>query len=328
MPRTPAKTSLENRLAALNALALVEEVAQRESALREALRGMSNFVAARAAHLAGQWGCKSLIPNMTKAFERFLENPVKTDKGCVAKLAIAEALNALDYDSEEVFLQGIRHFQLEPAYGAPDDTAEILRGECAAGLVRIGYPDVLPELADLLLDKSAAARLAAARAVGGVGGEAAEMMLRLKAIAGDSEAQVTGECFAILMEIAPERSLSFVARYLDGVDDLLANQAALALGESRIPAAFDILRARWDRSVATEERRELLLPLALHRSEEAFRFLIEVIKDAHQSLACAALESIGYCASDDARHNAVRQAVETRDEESIRTAYAKAFPAA
>lgn len=326
MPRLPAKRSLEDQFAALDALADVQDTAQRESALREALRGKSSLVAARAARLAGQWELKGLIPDMIAAFPRFLENPVKTDKGCSAKLAIAEALNALDYDGEEVFLPGIHHTQLEPAYGPPEDTADILRGQCAMGLVRIGYPDALPELADLLFDKAPAARQAAVRAVGGVGGVAAEMMLRMKAILGDSETQITGECFTSLMEIAPERSLKFVSRYLDGMDAWLANQAALALGESKIPAAFDILRACWDRSPATAERKELLLPLALHRSEEAFRFLIEVIESAHSSLACAALEAIKYCASDDARRHAVRQAVETRDEESIRQAYAKAFP--
>ncbi|HBF33029.1 TPA: hypothetical protein DDW35_00560 [Candidatus Sumerlaeota bacterium] len=323
MPCPPAKITLEDQFAALDALSEVEDVAQRESALRGALRGKSNFVVARAARLTGQWEFKKMIPDMVAAFERFMKNPVKTDKGCAAKLAIVEALNALDYDSEEVFLQGIRHFQLEPAYGAPEDTADILRGKCAFGLVRIGYPHVLPELADLLLDKASATRQAAVRAVGGVGGEAAEMLLRMKAIAGDSEPQITGECFTVLMEIAPERSLDFVARYLESEDAWLANQAALTLGESKIPAAFEILRALWEKHATTEQRGELLLPLALHRSEEAFQFLLHVIEEAHQSLACSALENIKYCASDDARRDAVRKAVEERDEKAVHAAYTK-----
>ena len=45
------------------------------------------------------------------------------------------------------------------------DTAAELRGVCALGLVRMGYRDVLVELADLLMDPEAQARMMAARSL-------------------------------------------------------------------------------------------------------------------------------------------------------------------
>jgi HEAT repeat protein len=321
----PHKNHFETQLAALDALKQETDATLRESRLRLALHDKSNFVVARAARMAGEWECKRLIPDMIAAFDRFLKNPIKTDKGCAAKQAIAEALLELDYDGEEVYLPGIRHIQLEPAYGPPEDTAELLRGKCAMGLVRIGYPNALVELTDLLVDKTPNARLAAVRAVGGVGGETAEMLLRLKALNGDSEPQIIGECFAVLLEIAPERSLDFVARYLELDDPWLANQAALILGESKIPLAFDILKRQWEASATTEQRRELLLPLALHRSDAAFHFLLRVIEEAHHSLACSALEHIQYGLSDDARRQALQRAVDTRNEETVTRQYQELF---
>jgi HEAT repeat protein len=321
MPRTPGKPSLEEQLARLDVLSDTDDIAIRVDALREALHGKSNFVVARAARLAGQWECAALVPDLVTAFERFLKDPVKTDKGCAAKLACVEALDALDSGCDAVFLKGVRHVQMEPAWGPPEDTADILRSKSIFALVHSAYPDALPVAVDLLVDPSATVRQAAVRAIGGVGGEAAEMLLRMKIVTGDSEAQVTGECFAVLMEIAPEHSLDFVARYLDAEDEWLGNQAALTLGESKHPGVFEILTACWDRRGTLEERRELLLPFALLRCDAAFGFLAQVVRDSHADLACAALECIRYCVGNDEQREAVKQIVEERDEKPVRFAY-------
>ena len=58
-------------------------------------------------------------------FHRFMENPVKTDPGCSAKVELVTALHDLDCAREEVFLQGLRHVQKEPGWGPPVDTAAV-----------------------------------------------------------------------------------------------------------------------------------------------------------------------------------------------------------
>ena len=48
-----------------------------------------------------------------------------------AKTAIVQCLSRLELGSPEVFLRGLHHVQMEPAYGGPVDTAVELRSESA-----------------------------------------------------------------------------------------------------------------------------------------------------------------------------------------------------
>lgn len=66
----------------------------------------------------------------------------------------------------------------------------------------------------------------------------AELLLRSKARAGDERPAIIGECFSALMSVEPEGSLDFVAQWLAKPDGALRELAALALGESRVPAAL------------------------------------------------------------------------------------------
>ena len=123
-----------------------------------------NLLAAKAAALAGEFGRVDLAPQLAAAFSRFIADAARSDKGCRALKAIAKALFDLGAPPEagEVFLAGIRHVQKEGGFGPPEDVAAELRGICALGLVKIGYPDVLVELADLLTDAEPEARAGAA----------------------------------------------------------------------------------------------------------------------------------------------------------------------
>src|SRR6266849_228348 len=103
--------SLEDKLAKLRALRSAPASAQLLQELRTALADTSNFVVAEAAELAAKAHLVDLAPALIAAFDRFLENPLKRDKLCKAKTAIAEALNQLDYPEEEVFWRGARYIQ-------------------------------------------------------------------------------------------------------------------------------------------------------------------------------------------------------------------------
>lgn len=132
--------------------------------LRQVLKGKQGIAIAQASRIIRKAELHTLFPDLVAAFERCLIKPEATDPGCLAKTAIAEALYHLHYGEEALFLTGIRHVQMEAVWGGKDDTAPALRSVCALGLVRMNYQYVLSELADLLADPKAEARIGAARA--------------------------------------------------------------------------------------------------------------------------------------------------------------------
>jgi HEAT repeat protein len=273
--------------------------------LREALGDKSNFVAAEAAEIAGERGLTDLVPKMAATFRRFLEDPAETDRTCRGKIAIVETLHKLDADEEEVYRTAIRHVQPEPRWGGSDDTAAPLRAVAAFALVRINPRDLMVLLADLLADPEKMARSAAAKALGASGALAAVPLLRFKACVGDPEPEVVVECLTGLLNADPEGSLPLVGEFLDA-DEEVAEGVALALGESRRPAAFEVLKAHWPRARINESLgRVVLLAMAITRQPAAMDFLCGVLVDASEPTAAAALSALAIH-----RHNpAVRDRV-------------------
>lgn len=278
---------------------------------------------ARAAKIAGECEVGAVVPEMLAAFDRFF---AEADAGCGAKAAIAEALYRLGHDDPAPFLRGIRRVQMEPVFGGRVDTAVDLRGACALGLARLGYRDALLELADLLADPEAPARIAAARAIAYRGGADGAPLLRLKALAGDEEPAVVSECLGALLRISPP-SVGFVAGFLRGRGPELAEAAALALGESRLAGAFDALRD-WSQDVAgTASERAAFLALASLRREEALEHLLRVVREASPRSAKEAVEALGLYRGDASLQARVAAAVSGRGEASLDAAVEKAFGA-
>src|SRR5689334_15513984 len=81
------------------------------------LSSKAHLIVSKAADLAREKQVKSLQPHLVEAFDRFMERPTETDKGCEAKQAIANALYEMGCDAADLFLTGIRHRQLEGSYG-------------------------------------------------------------------------------------------------------------------------------------------------------------------------------------------------------------------
>ena len=142
-------------------------------------------------------------------------------------------------------------------------------------------------------DADAGARIGAVRAIACGNPREAELLLRAKALAGDVEPQVLGECFTGLLGVEPEESLDFVAAYLTHDDEALRELAALALGESRIDGALQPLKQAWSGVLLGDEfRRALLRAAAAHRSEAAFDWLLEIVGEARVPVAREAIDAL------------------------------------
>jgi hypothetical protein len=272
MPKAPR---LEDRLAALGDLRRDPDTPEARQELARCIGSKINLLAAKAARIVGECKIDGFEKQLVQAFDRFMTDPATSDRGCEAKLAIIKALDGLEYPSYEPFLLGIRHVQMEPSFGPPVDTAIELRSVSAIGLVRTNYPDAGLELVKLLADKQAAARTGAARAIAYWGTLAGALLLRFKILTGDREAEVIGECLSGLLHIEGVRALNFVSGYLDGENELIAECAALALGESRLPAAFEVLKTHANSYL----RCTVLLAIALLRSDTALEYLRSLLPD-------------------------------------------------
>jgi HEAT repeat protein len=324
--KMPARRTMEDRIARLAGLKQGGPDEAGIAELRAAISGANNVLPAAGARAVARCGLRELVPEMVAAFDRFMDAPAK-DKGCNAKTAIAEALNRLDYDRPDAFLRGIDHVQMEPVYGGRVDTAADLRCECAAGLLRVGHPDLMRLLTGLLFDTETAPRRAAVRALGLIGTPECELLLRAKALSGDCEPAVMGECFQALLEVVPGASLHFVARFLDCEDPAVSGEAAMALGGARSAEALELLLKRWEDSVRAEVKEELLVPIALTRREEALEFLLKVLSGGPTRRAAAALDALRICDDAGERRRRIEGAVRDRDEPEVTRAFEAAFGA-
>jgi HEAT repeat protein len=296
---------------ALNSLSELRRQPDSEQ-LRAFLSDRSNLVVAKAAKIAGDLRIAELVPDLAAAFHRLMANPAKLDKGCAGTSAIVAALYAMDYDSADVYLKGVRHIQMEPSFGPPADAAAQLRGDSALGLVRTIHPDALFEVVRLLADKEPRARMGAARAIGSVAGETGELLLLLKVLAGDSEPDVLGECFAGMLASGAGRSLSLVRAYLDYEDQAIAEAAILALGASRLPGAIDALREKWGRTAHGPIRKTLLLALATARQDSALEFLLSLVADGDSRVSSEVVAALRAYRNDERVRKALEEALEKR----------------
>lgn len=293
--------------------------------LRAALTDPVNIVVAEAAGIAGKARLTELVPEMLAAYEHFLTDPVKRDKNCTAKLAIVEALDNLEYDDPDIFLDGIRYVQMEPVWGGQEDSAAPLRCVCAAALVRVNHPDVLSLLIDLLMDDDRRARVGAAYSLASSGKNTAMYLLRLKARMGDAEPEVTAECLNGLLRLAPKESLSFVAEFLQSPDMALQEAALLALGSSRLPEAFDALRLFWNRHPSEELRETVLVSISLLRLPVATEFLVSLVAEGPVDSAGTALSALAIFRHDSAFRERISAIVSSRNERNLREIFQKKF---
>ena len=85
------RKKLDDQLAALQALRDAPDTPAARAELQHALEGRSSALATAAANIIGGAELRGFEPALIAAFERFMHQPEKTDKGCAAKQAIARA---------------------------------------------------------------------------------------------------------------------------------------------------------------------------------------------------------------------------------------------
>jgi HEAT repeat protein len=263
------------------------------AAVGTALQDKNHRVVAKGAALAEERSLHERIADLLAAYARFLQDPVKRDPNCIAKKAIARALVALECRDVQFYREGIQYVQREPVWGGSADTAVDVRCSCALGLANSGYVRTVPELAALLNDPEKHARAGAARAISCGYPREAEALLRFKVSIGDEDPEVLSECFTALLAIAPEECMSLVAAKLSSNDDAVRDFAALALGESRHPAALQHLRNAWDDVLVSPEMRAVLIrAAAVHRTEPAFDWLLSIIEEGTATQADVAVDAL------------------------------------
>jgi HEAT repeat protein len=275
----PGKHRFEEQLAALDLLRQQPPEACVEP-LRKALGHRNNFVVAKAADLAREFGLTDLTPDLLRTFDRFFENPEKSDPQCWAKNAISRALAALELQEPETFLRGMHHIQLEPVYGGRSDSAGTLRATCALALVqcrRLTNDELLAHLVDLLADKDKTVGAEVARAIEQVGSPSASLVLRLRAVLANDEPEVLGACYSGILRLEGVSAIPWISRFLATSDDA-AGEAALAIASTHSPQAFDVLKKSLDAAPDPWFRSVLLSAIALTRQDAAMEFLLDQVK--------------------------------------------------
>jgi HEAT repeat protein len=292
------KQAFERKLEALAALRATSPEAAPEAAmdpLRKALKDRSNYLVSKAAALAGDLGLKALALDLLQAFDRFMANPVKTDPQCWAKNAIVKALKDLGHDDPAVFLRGIEHVQMEKVWTPPYvvDTALTVRGACALALVAcsLDRQTILMRLIGLLVDELPV-RLDAITALAQVPGLDTALLLRLKALLGDKETEVTGRCFDALLAMTPGHSVDFVAGFLAAKDPDVRVEAASALALSREPQAIEALKRCFADRADASLKTAILQSLAGSPQVSAAEFLLSVVEEGSSEHAALAVESL------------------------------------
>ncbi|NQU44413.1 hypothetical protein HQ520_14075, partial [bacterium] len=283
-----ARDKLEEKLAMIEGL---RESLPGRAAIQDlckALEGKQNILAAAAAGLIADAGLTDLGPDLAAAFDRFMENPLQRDRQCLAKNAIIQALEALKWTDPAVFLKGVRHVQMEPVFGGRTDTADELRGLCAQSLARLQHPDLGYDLCQMLADPELQARRVAVHILSNWPRIQSELLLRLHVLRGESDPNILFACLTGLMQLEARESLEFVARFLGADDSAVVEAAALALGGSRAPGVFEILREKREETILSQERADLLLPIGLIRNDAAFDYLLSVLREEHTDQAVAA----------------------------------------
>jgi HEAT repeat protein len=321
-----SKQAFDQKLAALDALrdASAPELLL---PLRKALKDRNNYFVGKVAAIVAEKHATDLIPDVLAAFDRFLLDPAKTDPQCWAKTALAKALKDLGHRGPAIYLRGIEHIQMEPVWGGQADSAGTLRGTCALALVEcsLGELEILRYLGDRLADTEKTVRVDAALAIAQLGQPAGALLLRLKALLGDDEPEVLGQCFASLLSLLPEEAVPFIAGFLRVKSEEVRGEAVAALAQSREPAALEQLIALWRERLTQDMRAAVLLSLAGSPLPPAAEFLLDILNQESGDVAKTAITALARSRFHAEFHERVRAATVGKQDPQLERHFAQEF---
>lgn len=286
------KPALEDQLARLAELGRgpLDDAARAE--LTKTIEAGTSLVVARAARVVKERSLPGYLKVLDQAFRRFLDNPVKSDPGCNAKLACLEALDACDATDPDPFLLGARHVQKEGAYGPPVDTAVSLRARAIKALAHMGFADMLLVAGELLGDPEGPVRHAAAESLAHAGDRGGAGLLLLAVARKDEDPVILTACYSALIQLASDYALPRLKHALKSGDAELVELAAIALGQSNLEPAADALVEAMEATPLSSERAAFIRALGLHRTERALNLLCDILADGPQSDAESAVKSL------------------------------------
>jgi len=325
MAKGKGQEEIKRRLAALDAAGRGESGYE---PVLEALADHNNIIVAKAAGICHSQRLTDAIEHLAKGYTWFFEtNQAKRDPGCLAKIAIIKALYELDYRDAAFYRSNLHYTQMEAVWGSSEDTALEIRSTAVLGLVICHEPRVIMEVVELLADKEWPVRAAAVKALGALGSEGAEAVIRAKALGSDKVPEVIDECFRELLSLNAEEGPEFVARFLEDRDEALRDFAALALGESRLSEAVQILIDAWEgRGIFRVSREMLIQGLTLAYKEEAFAFLYEKLESApDMATRVAVIKALAVYSYDDNIREEVERRVREMPAAKVQEAFAEAW---
>ena len=295
-------------------------------ALRKALRSRVNLVVAAAMAHIGEHGLAGFEDEVAAAFFAALHDPLRRDPGCRSKAAAVELLDRLEQPTDELFLTGARHVQLEPIWGGRRDTASELRSRSLLALVHRHHPRAMLEAGRALADPEHPVRRAAAEALARSGDAlTAVPVLSLKLRIGDEDPEVLAACCAALLELDPDTQFAVVSEQLESPDDGRAEAAALALGQQRPAGALAVLRSFAEAQVGA--RAEVaMLALAMLRDDEAWSYLLGQLRGEPPARAQVALRALAiYRDHGDLRERVYAAVAERETDDGLEDAVVEAF---
>lgn len=308
------KNKFDEKLARLQELENAPE-GQAVAELRKVLGEQNAFFIAEAARLAKTLELRQLEKDLVQACWKLLRKEIE-DLGCRAKRLVLETLVTFEAYVPELYVLGSKHVQIE--YG---DTAGGVRCICAYALAKIDYRDAVLDIAPMLFDALPEVRAAAAEALTSTADKNAAAILHVRLLGGgEGDGSVLEAMYRGLLILEPRRYLPVVGEALKEGDQA----AALALGESRLPEAFSVLKDAL-RTANGGVESTILLSIGLLRMEEATGYLHELVDDASEHRAAKAIEALALHKHDTRVADRVSASVKKRKSKKLAAVFSEKF---
>ncbi len=291
--------------------------------LERLLGDESPFVASLAAEIVTEQERKLLASAIGRTFRRVFGNE-QPDRGCTVALACLKALEVFEVRDADLYTGALGMVRREPVGMDVVDVAMGVRIQAAYALARTEGIAATLTIMKLLGDPEPDVRAGVAEALGAIGSEAATAALYAKLLARDEDPNVMGALMRVLLRNNPAFFFPVVVSHLDDANETVAELAAVALGESRMPGALAPLSSR---AAAISPRRlpSLLIAIALLRSDEAADYLAGLLASAKPAVALQAVGALKLFRDSPSLEKRVRQIGADRRNRDISAAIAAAF---